>query len=147
MSDKMKIRVVVTGKDGRVNTGTTVVSTMIASVLKEQGFEVSLAGSITEQEVAYYGAMTKNQDPAIRHFLTEAIEINKVELVEGSDRATASPGAPSLAWELMGGLVTGKGPESSFPSYRAKVPGGWLVRGYSGQTSISFYPDPSHSWT
>lgn len=34
--------------------------------------------------------------------------------------------------------------------YRAKVPGGWLVyvcNGYHHHGGVTFYPDPSHSWT
>ena len=29
-------------------------------------------------------------------------------------------------------------------SYRAKVPGGWLVKIWSG--SVTFVPDPTHQW-
>lgn len=44
------------------------------------------------------------------------------------------------------------GSSSSRGTYRAQIPGGWLVRfGYSdgsGDThSFIFIPDPSHSWT
>ncbi len=34
--------------------------------------------------------------------------------------------------------------------YRAQVPGGWLVyacNGYHHHGGLTFYPDPTHSWT
>jgi len=32
------------------------------------------------------------------------------------------------------------------PTYRAKVPGGWLIRVGEGSGGITFYPDPEHLW-
>lgn len=33
---------------------------------------------------------------------------------------------------------------TSIPTSRAKVPGGWLIA--VGQSGVTFYPDPEHSW-
>ena len=38
-----------------------------------------------------------------------------------------------------------------FSTYRAKVPGGWLVMvvysgGAGAGTGVTFYPDPNHKW-
>jgi hypothetical protein len=39
------------------------------------------------------------------------------------------------------------GIDSYSSTYRAKVPGGWLVRVSSGSgDTIAFYPDPNHTW-
>ncbi|MBV5338786.1 MAG: hypothetical protein J0665_04395 [Deltaproteobacteria bacterium] len=32
------------------------------------------------------------------------------------------------------------------PIFRAKVPGGWLIRVQSCDSGVNFYPDPNHSW-
>ena len=32
-------------------------------------------------------------------------------------------------------------------TYRAKVPGGWLIRVWQSEgQGITFYPDPNHTW-
>jgi hypothetical protein len=53
-------------------------------------------------------------------------------------------GAQLVEWEVLrssGGLLS---------VYRAKVPGGWLVyacNSYHHHGGLTFYPDPTHSWT
>lgn len=45
-----------------------------------------------------------------------------------------------INWEVLKSNASGT-------IYRAKVPGGWLVRmsGYEAE-GLTFYPDPDHEW-
>ena len=53
----------------------------------------------------------------------------------------------SIRWETLGS----QGAASAVITYRAKVPGGWLVHivdgaPYAGQDFAFFYPDDGHEW-
>ncbi len=48
----------------------------------------------------------------------------------------------ALQWQEVNCLS-----DMSLSTYRAKVPGGWLVwTGRYDQGGLTFYPDPNHEW-
>ena len=61
-----------------------------------------------------------------------------------SANAVQRSSAAKLTWQLIWG-------DSTQRLDRAKVPGGWLLRIHGHRRGvgggITFYPDPSHSWT
>ena len=60
-----------------------------------------------------------------------------------SSRAAA---APAFAQEPVT-FVWEKLRAGAHPTFRAKLPGGWLVAtGESAARGIAFYPDPEHAW-
>ena len=63
------------------------------------------------------------------------------------------PETPQFNLEKLNAAVAGKKTNimSGFSTWRAKVPGGWLVivsrlSGPSGVSGVTFYPDPNHAW-
>lgn len=63
------------------------------------------------------------------------------------------PETPQFNWEKLNATIDGKKTNimSGFSTWRAKVPGGWLVivsglSGPSGARGVTFYPDPDHKW-
>ena len=48
----------------------------------------------------------------------------------------------ALVWEKLN--TSGTGFLNMLQTWRAKVPGGWLVAAI--ETGMTFYPDPQHLW-
>ncbi len=62
------------------------------------------------------------------------------EMTAGNQAEGAAVSSPRLVWHtLENGHLSGR-------TYRAKIPGGWLLTKNSNDTGITFVPDPQHKW-
>ncbi len=62
------------------------------------------------------------------------------EMTAGNQAEGTAVGSPKLHWDTIeNGYLSGR-------TYRAKIPGGWLLTKNSGDTGITFVPDPQHKW-
>jgi hypothetical protein len=62
------------------------------------------------------------------------------EMTAGNQAEGAAVNSPKLVWDtLENGRLSGR-------TYRAKIPGGWLLTKNSNDTGITFVPDPQHKW-